>query len=186
MFELECNVRKETSKGELRRLRRDGKIPVVLYSKGNEVVLGSVLKSEIDTVIRSIRPGFLPTTVFALKGLDGKVHTALVREVQYKPTTYEMLHIDFMELDAKRPVIVKVPVEIVNSIDCVGVKMGGLLRQIMRYVKVQAPSNAIPSHLSVDVKELNLNQSQRTKDILFPAGVICLSGQNDVVVTVSK
>lgn len=186
MIILECESRKETSKGSLRRLRREGLIPYVIYSKGNEAVLGSLSKGEFVQAVRKLHPGFLTTAVFVLKDKQGVERKALVREVQYHPTTYDVVHIDFMEMEPNREVTVKIPVEMINTVDCVGVKLGGQLRYVMRHIKVRCLPAVLPSHFTIDVKDVNIRQSRRVKDIAIPAGVSCLAHESDVVLSVNK
>jgi large subunit ribosomal protein L25 len=186
MINITYSAREKTSKGDARRLRRDGKIPVVIYSEGKPAESGTVLRSEIEAGMRLIRPGSLPVTVFELKDASGHVRTAVAREVQYTPTTYDIIHIDFLELSPKRIVEVKVPVEFVNASECVGVKLGGLLRHIMRHVRVRCLPANIPDQFNVDVKELGIGQSRRIRDLSFTENMTCMDSIEDVVVSVRK
>jgi large subunit ribosomal protein L25 len=186
MFTLRCEERKDTSKGGLRRLRRAGLLPCVIYSQGNEVVLGSVKTAEVAKALRELPSGFLPTLVFLLEDDQGKTRQALVREIQYAPTTYDVVHIDFMEITPNREITVKVPVEMINTVDCVGVKLGGQLRYVMRHVKVRCLPGVMPDHFTIDVRDVGIRQSRRVRDIEIPAGVTCLANKDDVVLTVNK
>ena len=184
MINITCTTREGTSKGFVRRLRRAGSIPIVVYSKGQMAHIGTVSRAEFEAAMRSIRPGFLTTTMFLMKDEKGLERRVLVKEIQYKPTTYDIIHIDFFELEEGRKIEVKVPVEFDNATECVGVKLGGQLRHIMRHVKVRCMPAAIPSHFSVDVKDLGIRQTKRVRDITIPENVNCLAHADDVVVAV--
>ena len=186
MISITYSAREETSKGGVRRLRREGRIPVVIYSEGRPAEVGSVACTEIEAGMRSMLPGSLPVTLFELKDPSGKIRKAVVREIQYKPTTYEVIHIDFLELSEQRMVDVKVPVEFVNASECVGVKLGGQLRHILRHVSVRCLPTDIPSQFAVDVKELGIRQSRRVKDLDIPDTVTCTANIEDVVASVVK
>ena len=186
MISVTCNAREGTSKGDVRRLRRGGSIPGVVYSEGKSAEKVFVARTEVEAGIRSIRPGALPVTVFELKDASGHSRTALVREIQYKPTTYEISHIDFLELEAKRMVEVKVPVEFVNASECVGVKLGGQLRHIARHVCVRCLPADIPAQFNVDVKDIGIRQSRRVRDMDMPDSVTCLINIEEVVASVVK
>ena len=186
MISITCSAREETSKGGVRRIRRNGRIPVVIYSEGHPAELGSVVRSEVEAGMRSIRPGSLPVTVFEFKDSSGNVRLAIAREVQYRPTTYEITHIDFLALSQQRMVDVKVPVEFLNAAECVGVKLGGQLRHVTRHVSVRCLPADIPSQFDVDVKELDVRQSRRVKDLDIPEAVTCTANIEDVVVSVIK
>lgn len=186
MISVTCSARGKTSKGDVRRLRREGKIPVVIYSEGRPGELGTVVRSEVEAGMRTIIPGSLPVTVFELKDAAGQVRTALVREIQYTPTSYEITHIDFLELSPKRAVEVKVPVEFLNASECIGAKLGGQLRHVLRHVSVRCLPANIPAQFNVDVKELGIRQSRRVKDLDISEAVVCLSNIEEVVVSVVK
>lgn len=186
MITVTCKAREVQKKGDVKRLRREGFIPFVLYSKGKDAEAGMLPRAEIEAAMRNIRPGFLPTTVFSLKTEKGETRSVVAREVQYKPTTYQIQHIDFMELHEKTPVEVKVPVDLINTVDCIGVKLGGFLQYVMHHVKVRCLPKHIPSHFEIDVKELNIAQSRRVRDIAMPETVKCLEEQDSVVITIAK
>lgn len=186
MINITCTAREGTSKGNARRLRRSGSVPIVVYSKGQMAQMATISKAEFEGAMRSISPGFLTTTVFLLKDESGRERRVLVKEVQYKPTTYEIVHLDFYELEEGRLVDVKVPVEFSHASECIGVKLGGQLRHIMRHVKVRCVPESIPTHFSVDVKDLGIRQNKRVCDLSIPSNVTCLAQANDVVVAVLK
>ncbi len=186
MVTITCKKRTGALDKTAGQLRREGYIPYVMYSKGQESQSGVVPQTEMEAILRSLRPGFLPTTQFALKDENGNVQNAIIREIQYEPTTYAVIHLDFMRLIEGVHVDVKVPVEYVNAVDCIGVKLGGFLRSVMRHIEVRCLPENIPSHFDVDVKELGICQSRRVKDIVIPATVTCLADASEVVVSVAK
>lgn len=186
MIAITCKSRKVQKKGDVKRLRREGHIPFVMYSKGKSAEAGSVPQSEIAAAMRKIPKGFLPTTVFVMKDEQGQDRKVVVREVQYAPTTYEVVHIDFMELNDATKVEVKIPIELTNTVDCVGVKLGGFLQTVMRHVKVKCFPKDMMSHFEIDVKDLDIHQSRRVSDLVLPAGVTCTEAPKNVLVTVCK
>jgi large subunit ribosomal protein L25 len=186
MITISCKARTKQSKGDASRLRRDGFVPFVLYSKGQPAEMGSLARHDMEAVIRGLRAGFLTTTVFQLKDESGRERQAIVREIQYKPTTYEILHVDFLELTSDCPVELKVPVELANVVDCVGVKLGGTIRPIRRHVLVRCLPGKIPEYFELDMKEMGIGNSRRVKDIVIPKGVTCLESAEEVVVSVVK
>ncbi|MDB6081280.1 MAG: rplY [Chlamydiia bacterium] len=184
--EVEVFSRDAKNKGEAKKLRREGYVPCVVYSAGAVGENYYIKKVAIDTVIRELEFGFLPTTVFVLKNQAGKQRRAIVKEIQYKVTSYDVSHVDFLELIADRKVNVKVPVQFQNVIDCVGVKAGGFLRQVLQHVQVRCLPKDIPTHFTIDVKDIDIRQARRVVDIAIPKEVISLIKPQDVVVTVVK
>jgi large subunit ribosomal protein L25 len=172
-------------KSEAKRLRREGMIPAIVYSRGKDEAI-YLLKADFEAVIRSLKPGFLPTTIFLLKDSSGKARKAIVKDIQYKVTNYEVIHLDFQELHASDVIDVNVPIECLNQMDCVGVKAGGYLRQLIRHLKVRCLPEDLPSHFEVSVKELGLGQVYRVADISLTAKVNTLVKSREIVVTVAK
>ncbi len=177
--------RASTKKSDTKQIRREGKIPAILYSTGKPNLLLTVSGEEMGAILRQMKPGHLGTTVFHLK-LDGKERRAIIKDIQYQLTTYQVSHIDFEELFEDVPVSVKVPIQCTGVADCVGVKLGGFLRQIIRHVRVECLPKHIPAHFFVDVQDLGIKQSKKLSDITIPQGVKPLAKMDEVVVVVSK
>jgi len=184
--EVELIPRVIKSKGATKALRRQGTIPCVVYSKGTVGPNCAVSKVAIDTVLRELETGFLPTTIFILKDASGKKRRAIIKDIQYKVTTYEVEHIDFMELIDDVKIDVKVPLQCLGVIECVGIKAGGYLRQVKLHIPVRCFPKDIPSHFEVNVQDVDIRQTRRLSDVKIPARVIPLMKPEDVVVTIVK
>ena len=172
-------------KGEVKAMRREGNIPSILYSQKRPTENVAINGTEFGACLRSLVPGRLSTTVFVLS--DGKAEIkALIKDIQYHPTTYQVLHLDFVELLDGISVQLKVPVECTGMAECPGIKLGGFLRQVIRYVKVECQPKAIPVKFDVNVKDLGMRQSLRVNEIQMPEGVRPLTKQDEVVVVIAK
>lgn len=182
---LTVQVRPSTKKSDTKQIRREGKIPAILYSAGEQNVQLIVSADEMGAVLRQMKPGHLGTTIFHLK-LDGKERRAIIKDIQYQLTTYNVSHIDFEELFEDVPVSVKVPIQCIGIAECAGVKLGGFLRQIIRHVRVECLPRKIPSHFAVDVQDLGIKQARKLSDVVIPEGVKPLAKMDEVVVVVSK
>ena len=84
------------------------------------------------------------------------------------------------------PVTVSVPLEVLGSAECAGVKLGGTLRQVIRRIKVSCLPKDIPHVFQIDVRDLGIAQSKRLSDITMPHGVRSLSAMSEVAVVVAK
>jgi large subunit ribosomal protein L25 len=187
-MDVEIHIAKRASqpKGEANRLRYEGKIPAVIYSQGNASETISLPAVEFETLLRNLKPGFLPTTIFSLIGSDGRKKRAIIKDIQYEVTSYRVIHLDFLELQDNTIVELKVPVEYSGQVDCVGVKAGGFLRFSMRHVRIRCFPPHIPSHFEIDVRNLGLNQTKKASDLAIPSEVQLLARPNDVIATVVK
>lgn len=184
-MKLTVHKREGASKGSLRFIRRDGNIPAILYSEGKQGTPIAVDGKQLRAAIREMEKGHLPTTVFELDG-DAAKAKALIKEVQYHPTSYDIIHVDLMELKQDREIYANVPVDCIGVVDCVGIKLGGFLREVTRHIRVRCLPKALPSHFTANVSRLGVKQSLRARDIAFPQGVKPLIDENQVVVTIAK
>jgi large subunit ribosomal protein L25 len=184
-MKLTVKERDSNTKKDAKQIRRQGNIPAIIYSAGKAGEMISVDGVEFSGLLRGIKQGRLSTTKFVL--VFGKnERKAIVKDIQYHPTTYQPLHIDFEELKDNVPVNVKIPIACTGVVECVGIKLGGFLRQVIRYVKVQCLPKEIPAEFSIDVRELGMRQSKRVSDLAMPKGVRPLAPANEVVVVIAK
>ena len=184
-MKLTATLRSTTKKSETKQIRRDGKIPAVIYSAGQPNQQIIVDTAEFEAVLRHMKPGRLPTTTFTLV-IDGQEKKAIIKDIQYKLTSYRVSHIDFEELFSEVPVCVKVPIQCIGVADCAGIKLGGFLRQVKRHVKVECLPKHIPSEFIVDVTEMGIKQAKKLGDIPMPQGVVPHAKMDEVVVVISK
>ena len=184
-MKLTAHVRTNEKKRDSKRIRREGSIPAVIYIAGGNSVMVSVDRKEFDALLRGIPQGRLPTTKFTLM-IDGKEKNVLVKDIQYHPTTYNILHLDFEELHKDTLVNVNVPVTCIGVLDCIGIKLGGFLRQVIRSVKVRCLPKDIPASFEVNIKEMGVFQSKRLSDLSIPEGVRPIARMEEVVVVIAK
>lgn len=185
-MKLKTISRSTEKKSENKKLRREGLIPSIIYTRGKDAESIAVDRIEFGSLLRKVQSGRLSTTIFTLVGEDGKERRAIVKDIQYKPTNYEVIHLDFEELIDKLPINVKVPIECTGIVDCIGVKLGGVLRQVIRHVRVRCLPKDIPNAFQIDVKTLNQRESRRLKDIEIPKTIRPLVDLNEVAVLIAK
>jgi large subunit ribosomal protein L25 len=184
-MKLTASLRPSTKKSDTKEMRREGKVPAVLYSGGKESQQLVLDGAEFSAILRQMKPGHLGTTVFELM-VDGKKRRAIIKDIQYQLTTYKVSHIDFEELFEDVAVTVKVPIQYVGAAECAGVKLGGYLQPVVRFVEVECLPKDIPSEFQLDVKELGIKQSKKLSDIAIPKGVKLFAKMDTVVAVVSK
>ena len=189
-MKLTITKRAGAAKGEAGRLRKAGEIPAILYGKGSQVTENGEVKvkvktTELQALLRAIPQGRLPTTLFELS-LDGTSFKALVKNIHYHPSTYAIEHIDFMALSDDRPVSIKVPIELTGVSDCPGVKLGGVLRQVVRSLAISCLPRDIPSVIQVDVRSMDLGGAKKLSELPLPANVRPLAKMNEVAVVIAK
>ena len=109
-----------------------------------------------------------------------------MKDIQYNITSYDVIHLDFQEVSDKKRVSVNVPVHIVGGADSPGVKLGGVVRHVIRYLRVNCLPSQIPSELTINVSELEIGQTKRLRDIVLPEGVRPMAKMDEVVVVIAK
>lgn len=170
---------------ENNQIRREGNIPAVVYSAGSDNEKISINGAEFAEVLRKIVSGRLATTKFTL--VDGKNEVvAFVKEIQYHPTTYQVWHLDFIRANPGISMNVNVPIEFKGVADCVGIKLGGFLRTVVRQLKVRCVPEHIPDVFTIDVTELTIGQSKRLSAIEMPKEVKPVTSLNEVAVVIAK
>ena len=177
---LTIHHREETGKGACRRLRASGKIPAVVYSKGQTSQVISIESADLKVAISSGSNVVLELHYADKKG--GKKHYAVVKDLQrHVPKAYP-LHIDLHEVDLKVEIEAPVPVELVG--DSVGVSEGGVLDHSQREVTVRALPMAVPPVLELDVTDVAIGGNLRVSDLVAPEGVEVLDDPDTVIVSV--
>ena len=184
-MKLTVNIRAGKRKSDAKEIRRKGNIPAIFYAVGRPCEMLEVDGSEFRAALRHIKPGRLSTTKFQFN-LGAKELRAIVKDIQYDPVSYEIIHLDFEELVDNAPVKVKIPILCTGMAECSGIKLGGFLRQVIRSIKVECLPDLIPAEFFIDVSGLSIRQSKRLRDLEIPAGVKPLAPMDEVLVVIAK
>ena len=179
-LEIKADPREKGSKNSARRLRRNGKIPAVLYGPKTPSVSLQVDKKDFSTRVAVLEGSHLVRLKSSDPALTEKV--ALVKDLQFHPISGDVLHTDLYEVDLAARITVNVPLRFVGK--AAGVVRGGILQPIVREVEVECLPLDIPSAFNVDVSALDIGDSIHVEDIPMPEGVAALYESNFAVVTV--
>lgn len=172
--QLSGSSRANVGKKDAKALRNAGLVPCVLYGNGTQTHF-SIKDIAIQKLVYN-------PDVFQIElDIDGKKASAVIQDLQQNPITDKVMHVDFLELDAKKPVKVGLPVRVVGSSR--GVLAGGKLMQVFRRLRVEALPGDLPEAITVDITKLRIGQSIRVKD-LESDGLKLLEAKNAVVVAV--
>jgi large subunit ribosomal protein L25 len=166
---LNGSERTDRGTGVARKLRRDGKIPAVIYGHGREPQSLTVDTREVEKLLCTVSAA---STVIELS-MGGAVAKTLIREIQRHPVKRNIIHIDFQELVAGEKVTVSVPLRFIGTAD--GVRnSGGILEETMHQVHIRVDPSIIPNHIDVDVTPLTIGHSIHIRDLKLPDGVAVL------------
>ena len=167
MREIALNGQKRTDTGKKasKLLRKEGLVPCNLYGekKGEngqpEALAFAIPMSELRKAI------YTPHVYVINITIDGALHVAIVKELQFHPTTDALLHADFYEVNATKPITVGIPVKL-NGL-AQGVRDGGRISLSIRKINVTAPYKNIPEVLDIDVTNLQLGKSIKVGELSF-------------------
>ncbi|MFM9890475.1 MAG: 50S ribosomal protein L25/general stress protein Ctc [Rickettsiales bacterium] len=166
-IEINAEARKTTGKGAARAARRKGFVPVSVYANGKP---NQSLNVEARVLANEYFRGGFMNKIVSLK-LDGRDVFTIPRDIQLNPVTDKIEHADFIAVDEKSVVKVRVPVRFLNTDKAVGLKRGGVLNIVRHEVELYAPVASIPTALEVDVAELNIGDSVHLHNMALPEGV---------------
>jgi large subunit ribosomal protein L25 len=163
---LSAERRVRAGKGAARATRRAGRVPGIIYGGDQEPVPISLEPRELSRALA--KRGFLATV--AEVTVDGAVHRALPRDVQYHPVSDAPLHVDFMRVGADTRVTVTVPVVFINPELSIGLRRGGILNIVRHGIAVICQVDNIPEKLVVDLDGLDIGDSVHISAVTFPPG----------------
>jgi large subunit ribosomal protein L25 len=149
-FELKGKVREELGKKASKANRAEESVPCVLYGTGGNVHFTATV-SDLRKLIYS------PEVFIVDLDVDGKKSKAIMKDLQFHPVSDKVLHIDFLEVSDKKPVIIEVPVKLNGLAE--GVKAGGKLALQMRKLKVKGIYTDFPEAITLDVTNLGLGKT---------------------------
>ena len=174
---LNVDIRKEHGTSAARRTRLQNKVPAVVYHSGIEATPLSVDKISLN---KALRTGQM---IFEVK-VEDKNQFVLVKEIQYHPVTDEIMHIDFQKVKEDEKISLEVAIRSVG--DSKGVKLGGLLVQMLNSVTIKCRPAEIPEFLEIDVTEMEMNTNLFVRDINLPADVEMITAEDIAVVSVQE
>jgi large subunit ribosomal protein L25 len=165
---VKANARSMQGTGASRRLRRDGKVPAVLYGGHKDARMIEV--DHKDTLMNLKHEAFHSSILDM--DIDGEKEKVLLRDVQMHPWKSQILHIDFQRVSAKEKIHMKVPLHFINEEIAPGVKLGGgLINHIATDIEITCLPADLPEYIEVDLGSLELGQSIHMSQIKFPSGV---------------
>ena len=178
---LQATVRNNFGKGPSRRLRQNGKIPVVVYFGGNAPLHAAVDGKEL---LERLTGEYGLNTRFRLALEDGSEQpVVMLKDYQRDPVRREITHADFIVVNPGRLVTTEVPLILKGKAR--GVAAGGRLRQVRRVLSIRATPANIPVSLEVDITSLKVNDVRRVKDVIPPENVEVIYDVNYAIAQVT-
>ncbi len=175
-FQLNGQIREKGNKAVIKAFRRQGLVPCNLYGAGLDNILFTVNEKELMGLTHT------PASYIVDLNLDGKEYTAVAHEYQWHPVDDNCLHVDFLAVNEKKPIVMNVPLNIFGHPK--GVQAGGKFVQLARSLKVKALLKDLPDQLDIDVTPLEL-EKRLTAGELHYEGVQIVSDKNTIICRVN-
>ncbi len=166
-FVLEAEPRTDLGKGASRRLRRQGKVPGVIYGAGKDPVSISL---DHNILVHQLENEAFYSHILNIK-LGGTEEQAILKDLQRHPSKPTLLHIDLQRVSAKEKIRVQVPLHFINEENGPGAKAGGLITHVLNEVEIACLPKDLPEFIEVDLGEVELDSTVHLSDIKLPAGV---------------
>jgi large subunit ribosomal protein L25 len=166
-LELKAWARPRSGKGGARSVRREGRIPGILYGGGEDPV---TLAVDDKAIKLQLLTGHFQSTIFTLD-VEGRKTRVIPRGVQLDPVRDFPIHVDFMRVGKDALVTVAVPVHFLNDAASPAINRGAILNVVRPEIEVRCPVDAIPNHFDVDLTGLEIGDSVHISAVKLPEGV---------------
>jgi large subunit ribosomal protein L25 len=175
---LPAEARDRAGKGASRALRRDGRVPAVVYGEKKEPLSIHV---EEKLLIKMLSTGHFMNSV-VMVDYEGKAHRTLPKAVDFHPVSSRPIHVDFLRIGEHTKVHVAVPVRFDNDEESPGLKRGGVLNVVRHEIEVTCPAEAIPDYFEFNLEGLEIGRSVHISAIKLPDGVTTTIQNRDFTV----
>ena len=173
--------RDKNGKGAARALRREGKVPAIIYSHGSQPMPISVKDNELRQ--EYLRGRFRSRLIDLV--IDGKPIKALPKDVQFHPVSDQIEHVDFIRIEKGVPVRVMIPVIFSGQEKSAGIMRGGVLNIVRHEIEFICAPESIPVHIDVNVENMDIGDSLHINDIKLPSGIESVIKRNYTIATVA-
>ncbi|MGM0619842.1 MAG: 50S ribosomal protein L25/general stress protein Ctc [Bacteroidota bacterium] len=148
--------REALGKKSAKRIREQGDVPAVLY--GNDEL------THITIPFSELRPLIYTPNVYLIDlEIDGKMHKAIIQDMQWHPVEEQVMHVDFLKVEDDKPVKINVPIVITGRAK--GIKAGGKLKTNMRKLKIKALPKYLPDTIEIDITKLGIGDSYKVGEL---------------------
>ena len=166
-FNITAESRSDVGKGASRRLRREGKVPGVIYGSSKDPVSLSVVH---DDLMHHLEHEAFYSHILTIT-VDGKAQKAVLKDLQRHPAKPKLMHVDFQRVGDNDVIHIHVPMHFINEESSVGVKAGGLVSHLLTTIEVTCKAKDLPEYLQVDISGMDLGDSLHLSNIELPKGV---------------
>ena len=163
---LPAEARERAGKGASRALRREGRVPAVIYGEKKEPLSVHV---EEKLLAKMLSTGHFMNSVVMVE-LSGKANRTLPKDVQFHPVTSRPIHVDFLRIGEHAQVHVNVPVRFVDEEEAPGIKRGGVLNVVRHELELVCDASKIPDEITISLAGLDIGDAIHISQVSLPEG----------------
>jgi large subunit ribosomal protein L25 len=175
---LSAEARERAGKGASRALRREGRVPAVIYGNNEEP---TTVHLEEKALMKALHTGHFMNSV-VMVGVGGKDIRTLPKDVSFHPVTDRPLHVDFLRISEHAKVTVNVPVHFINELAAPGIKRGGVLNVVRHELELVCDAAEIPDEIAVDLTGFEVGDSIHISAVTLPKGVTSAISDRDYTI----
>lgn len=170
-IQLTAEIRADVGKGASRRLRREGKIPAILYGTEEAPQNLALIHNQVAKAVEI--DGF-SSQVLNLN-VTGKPIQVVLKDIQHHVYKPQITHLDFMRIKATEKITMRIPLHFAGEAVCPGIKLGGILSRAISEVEVRCLPADLPRFIEVDISKMELNDTVHLSELKIPANIELLS-----------
>ncbi len=175
---LPAETREQAGKGASRALRREGRIPAVIYGGKQEP---TIIHVEEKALVKQLMTGHFMNSIVQID-LEGKKLRTLPKDVAFHPVNDRPTHVDFLRLSKDAKIDVAIPVIFVNEEDSPGLKKGGVLNVVRHELDLVCEADKIPSEITIDVTGKEVGDSIHISEVALPEGSVSAITDRDFTI----
>ncbi len=174
-FTLNGELRTDTGKGASRRLRQASRVPAIIYGLDKEPTM---LTFRHDDIMHASEDEAFFAHILTIE-MGGQSEQVIIKDMQRHPAKKQIMHADFLRIDATQALHVNVPLHFINEENSVGVKAGGIVSHVMTELEVSCLPKDLPEYIEIDMIDIAVGESVHLSDIKLPEGVSSLVAVED-------
>jgi len=174
-YQVDAQLRTETGKGHMRRLRRTGVIPAVIYGAGEAP---EHLAVSTNMLTRQMNNEAFFSHILTIS-IEGKKTQAVVKALQRDPASAQVIHADFLRVKATEEITMRVPLHFINEENSVGKREGGVISHLEVDVEISCLPGDLPEYIEVDLLEIGIGSTVHLSELILPKGVSLTADLDD-------
>ncbi len=160
-------ARTDLGKGASRRLRRQEKIPAIVYGVNKTPATVTLGLHEITHLLEDSK---IFTSIVELN-IDGVAQSVIIKDLQRSPARNEIVHVDFQRIDLKQTIVTRIPLQLTGATENPEMRLGAVINQFVNAVEVSCLPNDLPNFIDVDISALKVGTHLTLGDLIMPKGV---------------